>query len=204
MKHLTKVTAGGLAIVAGSLAFNTAVDAKTFVLRMGSGHPSKPVAYVRNMEHHMADYITKRVAAETKHKVRIIHAYAGKIAKVHETLEAVEKGLLDLGGYCVCFESAKLLPLNWDYFTPFTTGDIRKQTRKSLQNVRDALKAAGSSMDQVVKVNVYCSNSGYFDTINEEYRKFFPKDPPARTFVTVGSWPWEFDIEVECTAICDD
>ncbi len=127
MKHLTKVTAGGLAIVAGSLAFNTAVDAKTFVLRMGSGHPSKPVAYVRNMEHHMADYITKRVAAETKHKVRIIHAYAGKIAKVHETLEAVEKGLLDLGGYCVCFESAKLLPLNWDYFTPFTTGDIRKQ-----------------------------------------------------------------------------
>ena len=43
-------------------------------------------------------------------------------------------------------------------------------------------------MDQVVKVNVYCSNSGYFDTINEEYRKFFPKDPPARTFVTVGSW----------------
>ena len=83
-------------------------------------------------------------------------------------------------------------------------GDIRKQTRKSLQNVRDALKAAGSSMDQVVKVNVYCSNSGYFDTINEEYRKFFPKDPPARTFVTVGSWPWEFDIEVECTAICDD
>ena len=127
MKHVTKITAGALAVVAGSLAFNTAVDAKTFVLRMGSGHPSKPVAYVRNMEHHMANYIKKRVAAETKHKVRIIHAYAGKIAKVHETLEAVEKGLLDLGGYCVCFESAKLLPLNWDYFTPFTTGDIRKQ-----------------------------------------------------------------------------
>ena len=84
------------------------------------------------------------------------------------------------------------------------TGDIRKQTRKSLQNVRDALKAAGSSLEQAVKVNVYCSNSGYFDIINEEYRKFFPKDPPARTFVTVGSWPWEFDIEVECTAIYED
>ena len=45
----------------------------------------------------------KRVAAETNHKVRIIEAYAGKIAKVHETLEAVEKGLLDIGSYCVCF-----------------------------------------------------------------------------------------------------
>lgn len=84
------------------------------------------------------------------------------------------------------------------------TGDITKQTRKSLQNVRDALKAAGSSMEQVVKVNIYCSNSGYFDIINDEYRKFFPKDPPARTFVTVGAWPWAFDIEVECTAICDE
>ena len=84
------------------------------------------------------------------------------------------------------------------------TGDITRQTRQSLRNVRDALKAAGSSMEQVVKVNVYCSNSGYFDLINDEYRKFFPKDPPARTFVTVGSWPWAFDIEVECTAVYDE
>ncbi|PPR11410.1 MAG: 2-iminobutanoate/2-iminopropanoate deaminase [Alphaproteobacteria bacterium MarineAlpha11_Bin1] len=82
-------------------------------------------------------------------------------------------------------------------------GDISRQTRQSLRNVRDALKAAGSSMDQVVKVNIYCSNSGYFDRINDEYRKFFPKNPPARTFVTVGSWPWEFDVEIECTALCD-
>ena len=83
-------------------------------------------------------------------------------------------------------------------------GDITKQTRMSLRNVRDCLKAAGSSLEDVVKVNIYISNSAYFDTVNDEYRKFFPKDPPARTFVTVGSWPWEFDIEVECTALCND
>ena len=83
-------------------------------------------------------------------------------------------------------------------------GDISKQTRMSLRNVQDCLKAAGSSLEEVVKVNIYISNSAYFDTVNEEYKKFFPKDPPARTFVTVGSWPWEFDIEVECTAICNN
>lgn len=82
-------------------------------------------------------------------------------------------------------------------------GDIRRQTRLSLQNVGKALRAAGSSFDRVVKVNVYISNSGYFDLVNEEYRRFFPKAPPARTFVTVGSWPWEFDIEIECVALCD-
>lgn len=83
-------------------------------------------------------------------------------------------------------------------------GSIARQTRASLRNVERALKAAGSSLAQVVKVNIYIANAAYFETVNEEYRKFFPHDPPARTFVTVGSWPWEFDIEIECTAVCDD
>lgn len=129
MKPTTLIAAGAAAAVAASLAVAPTAQADTFVLRMGSGHPSKPVPYVRNMEHHMADYIEKNVAAKTGHKVRIIHAYAGKIAKVHETLEAVEKGLLDIGGWCVCFESAKMLPMNFDYFTPFTTPDIRRQVQ---------------------------------------------------------------------------
>ncbi len=84
------------------------------------------------------------------------------------------------------------------------SGDIRRQTRLSLQNVQRALKAAGSSLDRVVKANIYIANAAYYDTVNDEYAKFFPKDPPARTFVTVGSWPWEFDIEIECTALCDE
>lgn len=83
-------------------------------------------------------------------------------------------------------------------------GDIKRQTRLSLQNVKRALQAAGSSMDQVVKVTIYIVNAAYFEAVNEEYRKFFPKDPPARTFVTVGSWPMEFDIEIECVAVCDE
>ncbi len=84
------------------------------------------------------------------------------------------------------------------------SGDIRRQTRLSLQNVQRALKAAGSSLDRVVKANIYIANAAYYDTVNDEYAKFFQKDPPARTFVTVGSWPWEFDIEIECTALCDE
>ena len=130
---MIKLTAVVAAAMASALAVGPSADAETFVLRFGSGHPSKPTPYVRNMERYLADEIAKRVAAETEHKVRVIHAYAGKIAKVHETLEAVEKGLLDIGGWCVCFESAKMLPMNFDYFTPFTTGDIRKQLEVKLR-----------------------------------------------------------------------
>jgi len=83
-------------------------------------------------------------------------------------------------------------------------GDIRRQTRYCLQNVKRTLAAAGSSLDRVVKATIYIANAAYYDTVNDEYRKFFPKNPPARTFVTVGSWPWEFDIEIECIALCDE
>ena len=73
-----------------TFGFITVSLADTVLLRVGSGHPSKPTAYVTNMEKVLVPNIKKRVAAETKHKIKIIEAYAGKIAKVHETLEAVE------------------------------------------------------------------------------------------------------------------
>jgi enamine deaminase RidA (YjgF/YER057c/UK114 family) len=48
---------------------------------------------------------------------------------------------------------------------------------------------------------VFAVNAGQFDRVNRVYAEFFPEDPPARTFVTVGSWPWAFDIEIEAVAL---
>lgn len=78
--------------------------------------------------------------------------------------------------------------------------DVRRQTELVLQNIKACLEAAGSSFDNVLKCNVYCANSAYYDEVNRVYGRFFPKNPPARTFATVGSWPWPFDIEIECIA----
>lgn len=80
-------------------------------------------------------------------------------------------------------------------------GDIAVQTEASLENVKAALEAAGSSLDKVVKATIYISNAAWFSTVNAVYARYFPHDPPARTFVAVGSWPLEFDIEVECIAL---
>ena len=112
-----------ISIVASGLMISASF-ADTVLLRVGSGHPSKPTSYVTMMEKVLVPNIKKRVAAETNHKIKIIEAYAGKIAKVHETLEAVEKGLLDIGSYCACFEASKLLPWNFDYFLPFTAQNL--------------------------------------------------------------------------------
>ena len=80
-------------------------------------------------------------------------------------------------------------------------GDIEAQTEASLKAVKAALEAAGTSLDKVVKAVVYVSNAAYFPSINRVYARYFPDKPPARTFVAVGSWPLEFDIEIECIAL---
>jgi reactive intermediate/imine deaminase len=81
--------------------------------------------------------------------------------------------------------------------------DIEKQTELVMENVKAVLEAAGTTLDKVVKCNIYIANAAYYDTVNAIYGRYFPRDPPARTFATVGSWPWEFDIEVECVALAE-
>jgi reactive intermediate/imine deaminase len=80
-------------------------------------------------------------------------------------------------------------------------GDIRTQTRHVMENLKLCLETAGSSLDKVVKCNVYVTNIAYYDAVNLIYAEYFPTDPPARTFAAVASWPWEFDIEIECIAL---
>jgi len=80
-------------------------------------------------------------------------------------------------------------------------GGIEAQAEASLAAMRHALEAAGSSMEKVVKVVIYISNAAWFARVNRIYARHFPHDPPARTFVAVGSWPLEFDIEIECVAL---
>ena len=92
-------------------------------------------------------------------------------------------------------------------FPPFDpdTGEvvnapIERQTELVLQQMRLCLETAGSSLEKVLKCNVYCTSVEQFAVVNEVYRRFFPKDPPARIFVNVPSWPGHFDIEIDCVA----
>ena len=81
------------------------------------------------------------------------------------------------------------------------SGDMRHQTATTLEAVKTCLDAAGSSLDKVIKCVVWITNAAPFDSVNKVYRCYFTTDPPARTFVTVQSWPREFDIEIEAIAI---
>lgn len=80
-------------------------------------------------------------------------------------------------------------------------GDIEVHTDACLRGVQHCLETAGSSLDKAVMVRVYAANAGFYGAINRVYARFFPENPPSRTFVPVASWPMEFDIEIECIAL---
>ncbi len=77
-------------------------------------------------------------------------------------------------------------------------GDIRNQTRRTLENIRAILEAAGSSMRDVVRIGVFLAELSDFPVMNEVFREFFPEDPPART--TVGAQLPRMKIEIDCIA----
>lgn len=78
-------------------------------------------------------------------------------------------------------------------------GDIRSETRRTLENIRAILESAGSSLKNVVRVGVFLSDMKNFDAMNEVYREYFPADPPART--TVGASLPKIKVEIDCIAV---
>ena len=81
-------------------------------------------------------------------------------------------------------------------------GDIRKQTRQALENIKFLLESAGSSMDNIVRCVIYMKNvKKDFKAMNEVYRKYFKKgEEPARVTVQALSPLDKIDIEIEVIA----
>jgi 2-iminobutanoate/2-iminopropanoate deaminase len=77
---------------------------------------------------------------------------------------------------------------------------IAQQTQRVLEQLKLCVETAGSSLDQVLKCNVYCTSVDMFLVVNEIYARFFGHDAPARIFVSVPAWPGRFDIEIDCVA----
>ena len=108
---------------AGLLATVTAAAAQeTIRLRIASGHPPANT-YVNLMQSFFVPEVTKRVAERTKHKVEFVEGYGGAMVKVADTLEGVQSGIIDIGGYCFCFEPSNLPLHAFQVMLPFGTMD---------------------------------------------------------------------------------
>jgi reactive intermediate/imine deaminase len=79
--------------------------------------------------------------------------------------------------------------------------DIRAQTKQTLDNISGTLRKAGSSLANAASVTVYLKNQSDFAAMNEVYRTYWPKDPPARTTVVASLVRPEALIEIAMVAV---
>ena len=83
-------------------------------------------------------------------------------------------------------------------------GDIKDHTDHVLKEIEKALKKNGSSMEKVLKVNVYLADLADYKAMNQVYRGRFGKNPPVRTTVaTYGGVPGNSLVEIDCIASLD-
>jgi 2-iminobutanoate/2-iminopropanoate deaminase len=80
-------------------------------------------------------------------------------------------------------------------------GDIRVQTRRVLENLDGVLRAAGSSLEHVVKTTVFLADLSDFAERNQVSARYFGTTPPARSTVAVAGLQRNLRVEIECIAV---
>jgi 2-iminobutanoate/2-iminopropanoate deaminase len=80
-------------------------------------------------------------------------------------------------------------------------GDIREHTKHVLDEVEKELVNAGSSMDKVLKCNVYLNDLKDYQAMNEVFRGRFGEEPPVRTTIAAaGGIPGDSLVEIDVIA----
>jgi len=79
--------------------------------------------------------------------------------------------------------------------------DIKAAARQSLENVKAILEAAGSSMNNAIKITIFLKDMNDFAAVNEVYSEYFTEKMPARSAVQVARLPKDGVIEIEAVAL---
>ena len=80
-----------------------------------------------------------------------------------------------------------------------TEGNIEEQTRICIELIRETLKEAGCSLNDVVKSMVWLKDRNDFPGFNSVYGEYFSQGPPARSAL-VSDFLIDIKVEIECTA----
>lgn len=117
-----------------------------------------------------------------------------------------EKAPKAIGPYSQAIQAENLLFLSGQIpIDPATgevvKGDIRKQTRQVLENIKGLLESQGLGMEDVIKVTVFLKDIENFNQLNEVYATYFRSFPPARSTVEVAKLPKNVDVEIEAIAL---
>jgi len=102
-----------------------------------------------------------------------------------------------------CIYCSGQIPLDPETGELVGNGDVEKETHRVMQNLEGVLKAAGVSLDAVVKTTIYLTDLTNFAAVNAVYATYFARTPPARATVQVAALPRGAQIEIDAVAVAD-
>jgi len=76
-------------------------------------------------------------------------------------------------------------------------GDIEAQIQRVFANLQAVARAAGGSLDDVVKLNVFLTDLGHFPIVNQVMSSYFTEPYPARAAIGVASLPKDASVEMD-------
>jgi 2-iminobutanoate/2-iminopropanoate deaminase len=122
------------------------------------------------------------------------------------TIVSTDKAPSAIGPYSQAVKTDTMVYISGQLaFDPATgnlvADDIKTETRQAMNNLITILKAAGSSLEKVVKTTLFIKNMDDFPLINEVYGEFFSDNYPARACVEVARLPRDAHFEVEAVAL---
>ena len=80
-------------------------------------------------------------------------------------------------------------------------GSAAEEARLVLDDVKATLTAAGMTMDDLVSVQIFCSDVSHYDAFNRVYRTYFTREFPARAFIGSGALLFGARFEVQAIAV---
>ncbi len=101
------------------------------------------------------------------------------------------------GGMVFCSGQIPIDPATGE----FVSDVVCEQTEQVLKNLSEVLKAAGSSLDAVVKTTVFLADMNDFAEMNEVYGRYFSDNKPARATVQAARLPRDAKVEIDCVAV---
>ncbi|RFS18212.1 RidA family protein [Emticicia sp. C21] len=82
-----------------------------------------------------------------------------------------------------------------------TSGDIKAEANKIMENIGHILAEAGMDYSNIVKSSIFLKNMDDFATVNEVYGSYFTSNPPARETVQVARLPKDVNVEISVIAV---
>lgn len=83
------------------------------------------------------------------------------------------------------------------------TGDVEAQIRRVLDNLAAVARAAGGSLADIVKLNVFLTNLGHFALVNQVMASYFQEPYPARAAIGVAALPRGAEVEMDAVLMLE-